>query len=168
MDTKNICEVDLLTNMTASTNAVVDESGRLSRVNLIDAIYPIGSIYMSISNTSPSVLFGGTWEQIKDRFLLSAGDSYEAGSTGGKTSYTLSANIGAVNSNTSSLGYVAGSPTEYQRGNYPTFVVYGASATGGESIGWNHSTAVTEQGVNNRNVTIEPPYLTVYMWKRTS
>ena len=49
---------------------------------LIDAIYPVGSIYMSVNNVNPSVLFGGTWEQIKDTFLLSAGDTYNAGSKG--------------------------------------------------------------------------------------
>lgn len=49
----------------------------------IDDVYPVGSIYMSVQSTSPSVLFGGTWEQIKDTFLLSAGNTYSAGSTGG-------------------------------------------------------------------------------------
>ena len=51
--------------------------------------FPIGSIYMSLSNTNPSTYFGGTWVQIKDRFLLGAGDSYSAGSTGGEATHTL-------------------------------------------------------------------------------
>lgn len=38
---------------------------------------------MSVNNTSPATLFGGTWVQLKDRFLLSAGDTYTAGNTGG-------------------------------------------------------------------------------------
>lgn len=38
-----------------------------------DKIYPIGSIYMSMNGTNPSTLFGGTWEQIKNGFLLSTG-----------------------------------------------------------------------------------------------
>lgn len=46
-------------------------------------VYPVGSIYISVNSTPPSELFGGTWEQIKDTFLLSAGDSYAAGSSGG-------------------------------------------------------------------------------------
>ncbi len=41
-------------------------------------IYPIGSIYLSVSSTDPSLLFGGVWEQIKDRFLLGAGDTYKS------------------------------------------------------------------------------------------
>ena len=35
--------------------------------------YPIGSIFLSVNNTNPSQWFGGTWEQIKGRFLLGQG-----------------------------------------------------------------------------------------------
>ena len=48
-----------------------------------DLIYPIGAIYLSVSATNPAILFGGKWEQIKDRFLLAAGDTYAIGTTGG-------------------------------------------------------------------------------------
>lgn len=42
---------------------------------LLDAIYPIGSIYMSMENRNPSQTLGGTWEQISQgRMLLGAGD----------------------------------------------------------------------------------------------
>lgn len=40
---------------------------------LLDAVWPVGSIYLSASEISPETLFGGTWEQVKDRFLLAAG-----------------------------------------------------------------------------------------------
>ena len=40
---------------------------------VIDKVYPVGAIYMSVSRTNPKTLFGGTWVQIKDRFLLAAG-----------------------------------------------------------------------------------------------
>lgn len=49
----------------------------------ISSVYPIGSIYMSVNSTDPSTLFGGSWEQIQDRFLLASGVSHSAGSTGG-------------------------------------------------------------------------------------
>ena len=42
---------------------------------ILNIIYPVGSIYMSTNSTNPSTLFGGTWKQIKDRFLLACGDS---------------------------------------------------------------------------------------------
>lgn len=57
---------------------------------VVSKIYPVGAIYMSTNNVNPRVLFGGTWEQIKDRFLLSAGDSYKAGATGGEATHKLS------------------------------------------------------------------------------
>ena len=56
--------------------------------NLINLIYPIGSIYMSVNNVSPASFLGGTWEAIQDRFLLAAGSSYSAGSTGGEATHT--------------------------------------------------------------------------------
>lgn len=52
-------------------------------------IYPIGSIYMSVNNVDPSTVFGGTWQQIKDRFLLACGDTYNNGATGGEATHTL-------------------------------------------------------------------------------
>ena len=53
-----------------------------------DKIYPVGSIYISAASTSPATLFGGTWEQIKDTFLLAAGDTYTAGETVGEAEHT--------------------------------------------------------------------------------
>lgn len=54
----------------------------------INKIYPVGSIYMSTSSTNPSNIFGGTWEQIIDRVLIGAGNSYGGGTTGGSTTHT--------------------------------------------------------------------------------
>lgn len=53
-------------------------------------MYPVGSIYINVNNTNPSTFFGGTWVQIEDSFLLSAGNTYTGGNTGGaaSTSYT--------------------------------------------------------------------------------
>ena len=57
-------------------------------------IYPIGSIYMSVNNVDPSTIFGGTWQQIKDRFLLACGDTYNNGETGGDANHTPSGTVG--------------------------------------------------------------------------
>lgn len=51
--------------------------------------FPIGSIYLSVNSTSPASLFGGTWEKIKDKFLLSSGDTYTNGAIGGEATHTL-------------------------------------------------------------------------------
>ena len=56
---------------------------------LLNLVYPVGSIYWSSNNTNPGTLFGGTWTQIKDKFILAAGDSYTNGATGGAATVTL-------------------------------------------------------------------------------
>ena len=56
---------------------------------LLNLVYPVGSIYLSSKNTNPGTLFGGTWTQIKDRFILTAGDYYSNGATGGAATVTL-------------------------------------------------------------------------------
>lgn len=71
----------------------------IQQVNILQA-YPVGSIYMSVVETNPAELFGGTWEAIAPgRVLLGAGEynsniSYTAGDRGGVRSRTLtSSNI---------------------------------------------------------------------------
>lgn len=58
--------------------------------SLVDLIYPVGSYYYTSSSTSPEDLFGGTWEQIEDRFILAAGNTYSEGETGGEAKHFLS------------------------------------------------------------------------------
>lgn len=60
--------------------------------NIWETIYPVGSIYMSVSSTSPEVLFGGSWEAISGRFLFASSRSHASGETGGQETITL--NIG--------------------------------------------------------------------------
>ena len=59
---------------------------------LCDRIHPIGSIYQTTSSTHPSLLFGGAWKQIKDKFLLASGSTYTNGSTGGESTHVLTGN----------------------------------------------------------------------------
>lgn len=64
------------------------EAVRLSQLNewsksFLDKIYPVGSIYLSMSSTNPSALFGGTWSAIQGRFLVTSDSTYAAGDTGG-------------------------------------------------------------------------------------
>ena len=55
-------------------------SSLLTIGGLLDYLYPVGSIYTSMNNTNPNLLFGGTWEQIIDRFMYcTSGASAETG-----------------------------------------------------------------------------------------
>lgn len=38
-------------------------------VNLLQAIYPVGALYLSTTNISPATLVGGTWVAISNRYL---------------------------------------------------------------------------------------------------
>ena len=53
----------------------------------LDAIYPVGSIYLSTRSTDPGTFLGGTWSRIQGRFLIGASSTYTAGSTGGAASH---------------------------------------------------------------------------------
>ena len=65
----------------------VNSLGANLRKILLDAIYPIGSIYMSMENRNPSQTLGGEWERISEgRVLLGAGDW----TTGKKDNDTIS------------------------------------------------------------------------------
>lgn len=122
-------------------------------------VYPVGSIYMSVNNTSPGALFGGTWEQLPDRFLLGAGTTYTAGNTGGAATHTLATT--EIPSHT----HKAGSNSGY-------YAYGGDSTTNGPASGSGYRTSFASidtgsagggQAHNNM-----PPYLVVYMWKRTA
>ena len=54
------------------------------------AAHPVGSLYWTSKNENPAITFGGgTWKQITDKFVLAAGSTYKAESTGGASSVTL-------------------------------------------------------------------------------
>lgn len=61
-------------------------------VNLLDIIYPVGSIYMSTYATSPASIVGGQWEQVQGRFLLGSSNDYPVLSTGGEEEHKITLN----------------------------------------------------------------------------
>lgn len=114
--------------------------------------YPIGSIYMSVVNLNPSNYFGGTWEQIKDTFLLACGDTYSNGTSGGEAKHTLTAEelpVGVIvrESRTSGAGNT----------NWSTGITGWANYENGYGQ--------SNRGKPHNNM---PPYLAVYIWKRTA
>ena len=59
---------------------------------LLNALYPVGSIYVSKDPTDPAELFGGSWKRIKERFIWAIGDNENPGDTGGEKTHTLTQN----------------------------------------------------------------------------
>ena len=63
-----------------------------AKAEAILAAHPVGSLYWSSQSTNPATLFGGTWTQIKDRFVWAKGDSDTINATGGAKTVTLTKN----------------------------------------------------------------------------
>lgn len=152
---------------------------------LIDYIYPIGSIYLSVNSTSPATLFGGSWTQLKDRFLLGAGSTYSSGATGGAATHKLSVaempshahdtpffnnmtNNGEMKSDF--IGVFGKGVTASQAlkdtGQTSTMEMWWINQTNtAEGNEWAYLTSAKGSGSAHNNM---PPYLVVYMWKRTA
>lgn len=127
---------------------------------------------MSVSSTSPAELFGGTWEQLKDRFLLAAGDTYAAGSTGGEATHTLTVNEMPTHNHEILLrvqGYDG----------WPQYTSYGygvmfqwTQEVGYHAPNYTAHSAITGSDANTGSAGTSlphnnmPPYISVYIWKR--
>lgn len=119
-------------------------------------LYPVGSIYISANSTSPASLFGGTWEQIQDVFLLAAGSKYQFGSTGGEATHKLT--VDEMPSHTHSMiSPAVNTRVDAGNGNYWP-ILYDPNA-GNNSL---MKAAGGSAAHNNM-----PPYLAVYVWVRT-
>lgn len=161
-----------------------------SKTETINAVYPVGSIYMSVNSTNPSTLFGGTWERLEGRFLIGAGTNmrtntnatfgslgvgkpdFANGETGGQyyhklgidempehnhdtNDWALVVNKNAANIETD----LGGQPIV---GVKPTNIVPNLRATKNED---GNATGNAGGGKAHSNM---PPYLAVFMWKRTA
>ena len=149
---------------------------KVNNTNIFDLIYPVGSIYMSVNSTSPEVLFGGTWEQIQGKFLLGMSSSYPAGSQGGEAEHTLTTSeipfhnhdIGQEG-NTSMILPTNFAVDDSSHSQYVTTLQGGDSGWYKSSVTWGGKIATRNQtspyGQAHNNM---PPYLSVYIWKRTA
>jgi hypothetical protein len=138
---------------------------------LFNLIYPVGAIYLSTVETSPAILFGGTWRQIKDTFLLAAGNIYNNKETGGEATHTLTraelpSEEGSITMHHAAIGTNINAVDGCFTGDS---VVQGAYRQGGTLLNANtvsvgkiiYSNSGQNQAHNNM-----PPYLVVYMWQR--
>lgn len=141
---------------------------------LVDLIYPVGSIYMSMQNASPAETLGGTWEAITGAFLL---PSEQSGQTGGNRTHQHAFGVrfhpyyGALVGEGEAIGvsnYAADGTISWQAGGWDGNVS-GISKNSGLSAGTD-TTTITRQKAMGATSFVEhmPPYLTVYAWKRTA
>lgn len=162
----------MATYQSAYTGAEIDTA-----INLVNRMWPVGSIYMSVNSTNPGTFLGGTWEEVAGRFLLGRDSSHAAGSTGGEETHTLTEaelpNItGQIYAGSGNEGASAGGYGAFRTGS-------GAFSTSGvRQYGRPASDAAWPSGAAAANINMSfgsngahnnmPPYLAVYIWKRTA
>lgn len=132
--------------------------------NLINYIYPVGSIYISINEVSPAVLFGGTWEKIENRFLLAAGSDYATGSIGGEAEHILTVDEIPSHKHTMTRQQWY-SADEIYAASTGTIFSWKSSSGGTTSAGYRGKDMDDTGGSQAHNNM--PPYLVVNIWKRT-
>lgn len=135
--------------------------------------HEVGSLYISMNPTNPAQIFGfGTWALIaKNRFLVGAGDDYEAGDTGGESTVVLTAkNLPKQEGKIITHGTYSGTPIADASGVFTKeHIVSGKYLSGSQGtstdsidvIGYSNG----GQGQAHNNM---PPYIAVYMWRRTA
>lgn len=143
---------------------------------LIDRIYPVGSIYISTSPTfNPQTVWGGTWKKTADgRCLIGANATYPLGSTGGNETHTHTTQAHAITQNEMTahvhkFSKPAWTNAEYREG-VTYFTAYGWNKTSTETFGSTNYTgggAAHSHGDTGSASTMQP-YLAVYIWERTA
>ena len=141
----------------------VDGALQVGGKSLLDMVYPVGSIYLSVSGTDPQTLFGGTWARLEDVFLLAAGAKHAAGSTGGEESHILTEPEIAPHKHAMAYGPESSASST----GFPYGIAAGSAtnSAGGRGYASNLGTFSAGGGQPHNNM---PPYLAVYTWKRTA
>lgn len=126
----------------------------------VDDVYPVGSIYMNIGTTDPALIFGGTWQKIKDTFLLGSGDTFSLGATGGEAEHVLTVNeMPSHSHNCNTVAWT--NPTTDLNNGYIALRGVNRSNYAGQT----DPTGSTGASQAHNNM---PPYLVVNIWKRIS
>ena len=141
----------------ATGDALKSQNSKID--GLAAKIYPVGSIYMSVNAANPDTLFGGTWQQITGRFLLAVGGGYSAGATGGEATHVLTASEMPSHSHSIFSGWKAND----ESGGGRTYHVYRSHTDPTHT-----ATLYTGASGGNAAHNNMPPYLVVYVWKRTA
>lgn len=124
-------------------------------VNLMDVVYPVGSIYLSVSSTSPSSTIGGTWTRIKGAVLAAYGANSFASS--GKYGGSLKISVSQMPSHNHL----------YVENGYFT-VETGNAATAPQWGNWTNATTGVVTGKTGGGANFLPYHYSVYVWRRTA
>lgn len=156
---------------------------------ILNLVYPIGSIYISINSINPNTFLGGTWEEFgKGKTLVGVdeddSDFASVENTGGEKNHTLTKaelpNYDLYNASHSHSitdpghKHYVGNSINYASG-------YIAFSTRGNTTDTTNPTTTVKTGISIQNTTIKvssggsgnamnnlQPYITVYMYKRTA
>ena len=139
--------------------------------SILDMFYPVGCFFETTdTNFDPNVVWGGVWvEDSAGRVTVAkdTGTFSTVGDTGGVESVSLSAAIGSGQGDPNSLAFCALGRNEWQKNHNYTYKVNG-NGTWQQNGQFSHSTPVTEDNKNSRNVTVVQPYIVVKRWHRTA
>ena len=149
---------------------------------LMTTIYPVGSIYLSITNTNPGTLFGGTWTSFgAGRVLVGVDpndtDFEDAQLTGGEKTHTLVENelpaltgeIATMSSATTFNGGIIYTASGIHSPKSTTYKLgYEGRPISVKNDSGNSYTAITTQFGGGQAHNNLQPYITCYMWLRTA
>ncbi len=167
---------------TAPTQSTGDNSAKLATTgfvqNALSALYPVGSIYTNAAvSTNPATLLGfGTWSAFgAGRFMvgLDAGNAAfdTAQETGGSADAIVVSHSHSASSSVSDPGHnhTVGIQTKTldQNAGSASLAGSGTTTTSTASTGIGVSTTVNSTGSSATNANL-PPYIVVYMWRRTA
>lgn len=154
----------------------------INTLDILDKTYPVGSIYMSVNDTSPASLFGGTWQRWGQGRVPVSIDTTQTEfnsveKTGGEKTHSLTTAELAQHSHTERLFLEAfqGSPVIEQyfamasRGPYRGTGVYinTANIVAMDASYYGDYVDTATEGSNRAHNNLQP-YITCYMWKRTA
>lgn len=137
----------------------------LTKTEILDMIYPVGSIYISISSSNPSYTMGGTWQRFANGKTLVGVDEYDIdfnspNRTGGEKAHQTT--VEEMPSHAHQFNTeAAGSPIAlgWENGNNSAM----RAKLGNYTLGL----PTTSVGGNKPHNNLQP-YITVYMWRRTA
>jgi len=167
---------------TAPTQSTGDNTSKLATTgfvqNALSALYPVGSIYTNAAvSTNPATLLGfGTWSAFgAGRFMvgLDSGNAAfdTAQETGGSADAIVVSHTHSASSSVSDPGHnhTIGfqNQTIDQNAGSAGLVKQGTSNTSTATTGISVSTSIGTTGSSATNANL-PPYIVVYMWRRTA